>query len=144
MTLKIPDTHQDLLLGAVHAVLTTMHGTQPQATLVWADYDGTHVLVNTSLERQKARNMQADPKVTLLIVDPANGERWIEVRGTVAAITQEGAIDHADRMTQLYTGKQHFYGDVYTADQQHKETRVIVRIAPVKVNRDAAFSEPSP
>jgi PPOX class probable F420-dependent enzyme len=136
----IPDSHLDLLTRPVHGVLSTMMPDgQPQSSLVWVDYDGSDVLLNTTLERQKCRNMQADPRVTLLVVDPDNTTRWIEVRGRVAEITTDGAIPHADMLTQRYTGKQHFYGDIYPAEQQCRETRVIVKIEPVKVSLDAVF-----
>jgi hypothetical protein len=61
------------------------------------------------------------------------------VRGRVAAMTEEGAIPHADKLTQRYTLKQRFYGDIYPVEKQAQETRVIVRIEPVKVSVDAIF-----
>jgi PPOX class probable F420-dependent enzyme len=141
----VPDSHRDLLVRPFHGILSTMkfdrstpHG-QPQSSLVWVDYDGTYVLINTALGRQKCRNMQANPKVTLLVVDPDRTDRWIEVRGRVADITTDGAIPHADMLAQRYTGGQHFYGDVYRAEWQQYETRVIVKIEPVKVSLDAIF-----
>jgi PPOX class probable F420-dependent enzyme len=140
MPVTIPNSHQDLFVKPVHAVLTTlMPDGQPQSSMVWVDYDGRHVLVNTTLERQKGRNMQANPKVSLLVVDPENTSRWIEVRGLVVEMTGDGAETHADSLTLRYTGKSHFYGDIYPADQKHKEARVIVRIEPVKVSLDAIF-----
>jgi PPOX class probable F420-dependent enzyme len=140
MSIIIPDSHLDLLCGPVHAVLTTlMPDAQPQSSIVWADYDGAHVLVNTTLERQKGRNMQADPRVTLLLVDPADGNRWLEVRGKVVEMTTQGAEAHADKLTRLYTGKQHFYGDIYPVEQKRKETRVLVKIEAVKIALDAIF-----
>jgi PPOX class probable F420-dependent enzyme len=113
---------------------------QPQSSIVWVDYDGVHLLISTTLERQKGRNMCANPKVTVLVIDPKNVARWIEVRGRVAEITEQGAEAHTDRLTQLYTGKQHFYGDIYPVEQKQNETRVIVKIEPVKVSLDAIFS----
>jgi pyridoxine/pyridoxamine 5'-phosphate oxidase len=77
---------------------------QPQMSIVWADTDGRLVLINTTLERQKGKNMQANPKVNLLMIDPENGARFLEVRGDVTAITEEGAIAHADKQTQAYSG----------------------------------------
>lgn len=141
MAVRIPDSHRDLLTEPVHAVLTTMMPDgQPQSSIVWADYDGAHVLINTTLERQKGRNMQANPKVTLLVIDPKNNSRWIEVRGKVVEITENCAEIHADKLTRLYTGKQHFYGDIYPVQQKRMETRVIVKIEPVKVSLDAIFN----
>jgi PPOX class probable F420-dependent enzyme len=140
MTVTIPDTHRDLLVEPLHGVLSTMMpGGQPQSSIVWVDYDGTYVLINTTLERQKGRNMRANPKVALLVIDPKNGSRWIEVRGNVVEIRREGAETHADQLTQRYTGKKRFYGDIYPTGQKQKETRVIVKIEPIKVSLDAIF-----
>jgi PPOX class probable F420-dependent enzyme len=140
MVVPIPETHRDLLVKSVHGVFSTMmpHG-QPQSSIVWVDYDGTYVLINTTLERQKGRNMRANPKVALLVIDPQDGSRWIEVRGNVVEIRREGAEAHADLLTQRYTGKQRFYGDMYPVEQKQKETRVIVTIEPIKVSLDAIF-----
>lgn len=141
MATMIPETHLDLLQTPVHGVLTTvMPDGTPQSSIVWVDCDGEYVLINTSLERQKGRNMRANPRVTLLVIDPCNSSRWIEVRGQVKEITQEGAEEHADKLTQRYCSrKQHFYGDIYPVEQREKETRVIVRVQPVVVRMDAVF-----
>jgi PPOX class probable F420-dependent enzyme len=140
MAVPIPDTHRDLLIGPVYGVLSTMMPDgQPQSSVVWVDYDGACVLINTTLERQKGRNMRANPKVALLVIDPQNGSRWIEVRGRVVEIQCEGAEAHADKLTQRYTGKQRFYGDIYPVEQKQKETRVIVKIEPIKIALDAIF-----
>jgi PPOX class probable F420-dependent enzyme len=114
-------------------------GGLPQSSLVWVDYDGTHVLINTALGRRKCKNMQANPRISLLVVDPDRTERWIEVRGRVVEITTDGAILHANRLAQRYLGKERFYGDVYRSEWQQYETRVIVRVEPVKVSLDAIF-----
>lgn len=140
MAVPIPDSHRDLLLTPVHGVLATvMPDGMPQSSIVWVDYDGEHVLINTTLERQKGRNMQANPRATLLVIDPKNASRWIEVRGQVTEITGEAAEEHADKLTQRYTARQHFYGDIYPAEQRQKETRVIVKIEPLKISLDAIF-----
>ena len=140
MAVPIPDTHRDLLVEPVHGVLSTMTPDgQPQSSIVWVDYDGTYVLINTTLERQKGRNMLVNPKVALLVIDPLDGSRWIEVRGKVVEIRRAGAEAHADMLTQRYTGKQRFYGDIFPVEQRQKETRVIVKIEPSKVSLDAIF-----
>jgi PPOX class probable F420-dependent enzyme len=141
MQVTLPNTHRDLFQEPVHGVLTTMMpGGMPQSSIVWVDYDGEYVLINTTLERQKGRNMQANPKVTILVIDPQDSSRWIEVRGQVREMTRDCAEAHADKLTQRYCpNKRHFYGDIYPPEQKEKETRVIVRIAPVKISVDAIF-----
>ncbi len=140
MAVSIPHSHRDLLVGPIHGVLSTMMPDgQPQSSIVWVDYDGTCVLINTTVERQKGRNMRANPKVALLVIDPQDGSRWIEIRGKVVEIRRVGAEAYADTLTQRYTGKQSFYGDIYPVEQRQKETRVIVKIEPIKVSLDAIF-----
>jgi PPOX class probable F420-dependent enzyme len=139
--IPIPNSHLDLFQNPVHGVLTTvMPDGMPQASIVWVDYDGEYILINTTLERQKGRNMQFNPKVTILVIDPNDSSRWVEVRGHVRELTCEGAETHADKLTQRYCpGKQYFYRDIYPPEQKEKETRVIARIQPLKVSMDAIF-----
>lgn len=143
MTASIPESHHDLLLQPVNGVLTTMMADgQPQMSVVWVDYDGRYILINTTLQRQKGKNMLANPKVNVLVIDPQNGARFLEVRGVVEEIVQKEAVAHADKQTHAYTNgvKQRFYGDIYPEEQQAKETRVIVKIAPKKVTTNAVFA----
>jgi PPOX class probable F420-dependent enzyme len=141
MSPTIPHSHLDLLQGPIHGVLTTiMPDGTPQSSIIWVDYDDEYLLVNTTLERQKGINMQINPKVAILIIDPVNSSRWMEVRGRVIQMTCEGAEAHADKLTQRYCpGKQVFYGDIYPVEQRSKETRVIVKIQPLKISLDAIF-----
>jgi len=137
MSLPIPASHLDLLTRPVHAVLTTlMPDGQPQASLVWCDYDGECACVNTTLERQKGRNLAADPRATLLLVDPDDTGRYLEMRGEVELV-QEGALAHLDSLTRKYTSHPQFYGYVYPVEQAARETRVICRIHVRKITLDA-------
>jgi PPOX class probable F420-dependent enzyme len=136
-TLAIPATHVDLLTQPICGVLTTMLADgQPQSSLVWVDFDGEFARVNTTLERQKGRNLQANPKVSLLIVDPDNTARFIQIRGD-AELIHDGAIDHLDELTRAYTRHPRYYGFVYPCEQQARETRVICRIHARRISLDA-------
>jgi protein-L-isoaspartate O-methyltransferase len=59
--------------------------TLPQALLTWVDTDGEHVLVNTEPQRQRARNIRRDPRITVLIHSSDDPWDWSEVRGRVVA-----------------------------------------------------------
>ncbi|MCC6456527.1 MAG: PPOX class F420-dependent oxidoreductase [Caldilineaceae bacterium] len=134
MSATIPESHRDLLTGPVFAVLTTlMPDNQPQSSVVWTDFDGENVLVNTVLGRQKARNMAERPKVSLLAIDTNHPFRWVEVRGEVEEMTEEGAAEHIAALAKLYTGSPTYYGSVAPAEQAEKETRVICKIKPTRV-----------
>ena len=137
MSLTIPGTHLDLLTKPIHAVLTTMMPDgQPQSSLVWCDYDGECACVNTSLERQKGKNMQANPKVTLLVVDPEDTSRYLEIRGEVEMVF-ENSLEHLDAITRQYTQHPRYYGYVFPLERQAQETRVICRIRAKKLTLDA-------
>jgi len=133
----IPSSHRDLLTRAVPGVLTTVGSDATmQSSIVWVDVDGDVALVNTTLERQKGRNLLGDPRVSLLVVDPDDTARFIQIRGA-AELTIEGAEEHLDRLTRKYTSHPRYYGHVYPIDQRDRETRVIVRIRAHRVTVDA-------
>lgn len=127
----IPDSHKDLLERPIVVSLATVNRDgQPQVTPVWADYDGTYIRVNSARGRQKVKNMEERPMVTVLAIDPDNTQRWIEVRGKVEEITEEGADEHINTLSKQYVGV-----DYYTAYPQNRgvQTRVIFKIRPTRV-----------
>jgi PPOX class probable F420-dependent enzyme len=137
MSASIPESHLDLLTRPIHGVLTTMMPDgQPQSSLVWCDYDGECARVNTSRERQKGKNMRANPKVSLLIVDPGNTGRFLQIRGE-AELVEEGALEHLDQITRQYTPHPQYYGYVFPLEKRNLETRIICRIHAGKITLDA-------
>jgi PPOX class probable F420-dependent enzyme len=109
------------------SVVTLMPDGQPQAQLTWIDHDGEHVLVNTEPQRQRARNLRRDPRVTVLIHsdDPWD---WAEIRGhVVETIGGSQARDHIDELARRYTGADY-------AAPVGPDGRIILVIAPDKVN----------
>ena len=71
-------------------------------------------MINSTLERQKGKNMLRNPKIKVLVTDPNNVSRFIVVRGEVVEIVAEEAVDHANKQTQIYAGDEQklFYGDI--------------------------------
>jgi PPOX class probable F420-dependent enzyme len=133
----IPASHVDLLTRPIVGVLTTLGPDgQPQSSLVWVDFDGECARTDTTLERQKGRNMLADPRVSLLVVDPDDTSRFIQIRGD-AELVEDGALDQLDALTRAYTGKPGYYGHIYPVEQRALETRVMVRIQARRVTLDA-------
>lgn len=140
MTKPIPTSHLDLLTRPIHGVLTTlMPNGQPQSSLVWCDFDGECARVNTLLERQKGQNMSRNPMISLLIVDPENTARFIQIRGE-AELIREGALAHLDEITRQYTQHPQYYGYVFPVEKQQQETRVICRIRAQKITLNAIHS----
>jgi PPOX class probable F420-dependent enzyme len=128
MTTEIPASFADLLQKKSFANLATLmpDGT-PQVTPVWIDFDGTHVLVNSARGRQKDKNLRNNPAVAMSILDPENPYRYLEIRGRVTEITEQGADDHIDKMAKKYIG-----ADKYPY-RQPGEVRVLYKIVPTRV-----------
>ena len=121
----IPESFRDLFTKRAFGNLATlMPDGHPQVTPVWCDFDGTHVLVNSAKGRQKDRNMRRDARVAIALADPDNPYRYLEVRGRVMEITEQGASEHIDRMAKKYLGL-----DKYPY-RQPGEVRVIYKIQP--------------
>ena len=129
MSVSFPDKYRDLFQKKAFAAFTTLmpDGT-PQTTPVWVDYSGDEILVNSAVGRQKDKNVRRDPRVALAIVDPDNPYRYVEVRGRVREITQDGAEDHIDAMARKYLGK-----DKYPY-RQPGEQRVLYKISMEKTH----------
>jgi PPOX class probable F420-dependent enzyme len=129
MSQSIPDKYRDLFTKRAFASLATlMPDGSPQVTPVWVDLEGDLVLVNTARARQKDKNMRRDPRVAMAIIDPENPYRYLEIRGRIAEITEEGADAHIDKMAKKYLG-----ADKYPY-RQPSETRVIYKIQPERVS----------
>lgn len=121
----IPEEFLDIFEKKAFANLATLlPNGSPQVTPVWCDYDGEYVMVNTALGRQKDRNMRRNPRVALSLLDPDNPYRYLEVRGRVAGITEEGADQHIDNLAKKYMGL-----DEYPY-RRPGEKRVIFKIKP--------------
>ncbi len=119
----IPQQYLDLLDKKAFANLATlMPDGSPQVTPVWVDRDGEYFRINTAKGRVKDRNMRRDPRVSLSIVDPDNPYRYLEIRGRVVEITEQGADQHIDLLAKKYLGK-----DSYPF-RNPKEVRVMYRI----------------
>jgi PPOX class probable F420-dependent enzyme len=133
----VPADHLDLLTRPVIGVFTTMGADgQPQSSLVWVDFDGECSRVNTTLERQKGRNIRRNPRVSLLVVDPDDTARFVQIRGD-AELVQEGAVEHLDALTREYTRHPQYYGCIYPEEQRARETRIICRIHARRITLDA-------
>jgi len=125
MAAVIPEKFRDLLTKPSFANLATlMPDGQPQLSPVWNDFDGRYVLINTARGRQKDRNLRRNPRVSLCIMDPENPYRYLEVRGRVAEITEEGADAHIDRLAKKYLNQEKY------PYRQPGEVRVIFKIEP--------------
>jgi len=99
----------------------------PQLTPVWIDTDGENVLVNTTLDRQKHRNVERDPRVSIGIFDLSNPYEYVSIGGKVVKrTTGKAADDHIDKLSLKYTGAPKY------KRRDPNEKRVILTIKPSK------------
>ncbi len=124
----IPEKYMDLLTEkkALANVATVLADGSPQVTPVWFDYADGKLRVNTAKGRVKARTMTEGAKVALAIVDPDNDYRYIQIRGVVSKVTEDGADAHIDALAKKYLGKDKY---PWASPDQ---VRVIMEIEPQK------------
>lgn len=122
----IPDNYLDLLTKKISFanVATVMRDGSPQVTPVWFDYTGGKIRINTARGRVKARTLKQGTRVAMSIMDPDNPYRYMQIRGRVASVTENGANAHIDSLAKKYLGK-----DKYPFAQPG-EVRVTYEIEP--------------
>ncbi len=129
---SIPDSHQDLLYEetAAYAYLSTvMADGSPQLTPLWFNTDGKYILINSAKGRVKDINMRARPQVALLITDPKDPfYRYLQIRGRVVDVMEEGANEHMNALSLKYDHK--------SWKSVTGQIRVIYKILPEKIFAD--------
>ena len=128
--LALPDAVLKFLQEPNLAVLATVGpGGRPQATPVWFLFDNDHILINTSKGRLKLRNMQANPRVAVTVLDPKDPYRYVQIQGKVVKFDPEGGARDIERLSQRYRGQPYRY-----APTNKPEDRISVIIKPVRVS----------
>lgn len=127
----IPEKFADLVSEKKKSfanLATVMPDGSPQVTPVWFDMAGGKIRVNTARGRVKERNMKKGSRVALSIMDPENPYRYMQIRGTVVNVTEQGADQHIDSLAKKYLGQ-----DKYPF-RTPGEVRVIYEIEPSSVS----------
>jgi PPOX class probable F420-dependent enzyme len=127
---SIPEKYLDLLQRkkAFASLATSMPDGSPQVTPVWFDYKDGLIRVNTAKGRVKARNMKTGAAVALAILDPDNAYRYVQVRGRIGRVTEEGAAQHIDSLAKKYLGQEKY------PNTRPGEVRVVYEIEPTAVS----------
>ncbi|GAA2827394.1 PPOX class F420-dependent oxidoreductase [Nonomuraea rubra] len=121
----LPEDARLLLDAPNFATVTSLNPDgAPQSTVVWVRTDGDDVLFSTAKGRRKPRNFERDPRASLLVIDPVDPYRYVEVRGRVTMTPDpEGAL--IEELSQKYQGTS-------WTDKPGTE-RIIVRLSPDRV-----------
>lgn len=124
---KLSEKHQEFLEQPFVATVTTLREDgSPHSTVVWVDVVDGEPGFNTAYGRVKPSNLERDPRVSLLVLDPTNTYKWVSVDGK-AELTTDGADAQIDKLAKKYLGK-----DEYPF-RQPDEKRVTVRIHPERI-----------
>jgi len=124
--MNLPDLAKKLIDEKVFATLSTINPDgQPQSSVIWVKRDGDEVVFSTVLGRRKTKNMERDPRVSLMLIDPANPYSYAEIRGEVA-MDQAGGPELIQELSYLYGGRPY-------VEQDPTAQRVVCRITPTKV-----------
>lgn len=123
----IPETHSDLLTTDVAMLATVGRDGFPQVTATWFLFDDDGLVkLSLNTNRQKVKNLQAQPECTMFFLDRANPYRTLEIRGR-AEVSADDDYAFADKLGQKYGA------DLRTMDQPG-DRRVVVTLRPTKVN----------
>ena len=96
---EVSEAAARILLQPNLAAVTTLRADgSPHTTVVWVDWDGEHVVFNTTETRAKTGHLRADPRASVLVLDRNDPYRWVSVSGIAVELTQEGAVEHINRL----------------------------------------------
>jgi PPOX class probable F420-dependent enzyme len=126
----LTDDVRPLFQAPVFVVMSTINPDgQPQSSVVWAKVEGDEVVISTIRGRRKCRNMERDPRITLIAYDPDDPYVYVELRGTVT-LDEEGGDALINELSLAYDGEPFTH--------RPTETRVVVRFTTTKVIRHVA------
>jgi len=131
MGIPLNDATLRLLDGKNYAVLATVNPDgSPQTSVIWVGRDGGDVVFSTVEGRVKHRNMVRDPRVSISVIDWADPENYIELRGRVS-MTPDVGRQLDTQLSWKYDGKD-------PGADRPGAVRVVVRLVVDKVTGHAA------
>src|SRR5579884_1192998 len=123
---SIPDSHRDLLAASTAVMATIGPDGRPQLSAVWFLAQDNTVRVSLNTTRQKVKNLRANKAVNLFILDLANPQRYLELRGDAQL------DDDADYSFAREIGAK--YGADVRAYDPPGSSRVVATIIPTRIN----------
>jgi PPOX class probable F420-dependent enzyme len=121
-----PESHRDLLDAQVASLATIRRDGFPHVTEVWFLYDEGKLKLSLNTSRLKTKNLQRDPKCSLLLLDLGNPYRYLEVRGT-AGIQPDDDLTFARQLGAKYDTE-------FWVHDGEGERRVAVTVEPVNIH----------
>jgi PPOX class probable F420-dependent enzyme len=105
MTFTLSPATIKLLEERNYAVLATINPDgSPHTSAMWVGRNGDDVVMSSVEGRRKHRNMVRDPRVSLTVIDSADGENYVELRGRVTLSPDVGLVVD-NRLSWKYDSK---------------------------------------
>ena len=124
---QVPDSHRHLLEQPLSAHVATVGADgAPQSSPMWFGWDGERIRLTHTRTRQKFRNLQANPRVALSIADPADPQRYLELRGEVESVDDDSGGNYYRQLRRRY-------GVDPDAPMPDAAVRVVLVVRPVAV-----------
>jgi PPOX class probable F420-dependent enzyme len=124
---SLNDAARQLLDGRNFAVVATIGpGGQPQSSVVWVDRDGDTVVFSVTADKQKARNLTRDPRVSVSLFDLTNPYHSVEIRGT-AELVEDPERALPERLSRKYLGQP-------PPPDPSGTIRFVARVTPTRIN----------
>lgn len=124
------DAKAEAFLKGTHfaKIATVKKDGSPHVTPIWYMYEGGKLIVNTTTDRVKFRNIQRDPRVSFLIDD---GYPYLMVLGNARVATERDANKDIETLAIRYTGVE--AGKKSTRERYWKQPRVSLEITPERI-----------
>lgn len=125
----IPESHRDLVSEdskAIAYLATTLSDGAPVISPVWFGIIDEQIAVFSGAGSLKTKNMQARPQVSVVLQDPDDVYRYVQIRGRYVNSISEGAHDFLDKVSRRYIGKDY--------PEATSDNGLILLIQPKRVN----------
>jgi PPOX class probable F420-dependent enzyme len=97
-----------------------------QLNPVWFELKDGFIWLNSNTSRAWPKNLQRDPEVTMLLVDPKVPDRYAQIHARLVSLVPDPQHEFIDRLAERYTGKKF-------RDLEPGEHRVTLKIQPIRV-----------
>ena len=134
MPVIIPESHSDLLDKPIVVTLTTQSAQgELYSVVTWKRWDGEHIYITSDAGTRKHRNIVANPKISILVLDPTNSQRYLSLGGVVEGIIASDVVEELDRQSLAFTGHAHYFGVHEPLENQATFDGVFFKIRPSRV-----------
>lgn len=121
---SVPVAFHDLLTSRSLGHLATVDARgRPEVNPVWFLWDGDHLLLSVRAETRKYHNLRRDPHLAISILDQAQPQRYLEIRGEVIRFDLYLDLTFVNLLARKYTGDDYKLG--FAGQERYKLTILV-------------------